>query len=106
MKKVIFTDEQIKYIKDNVGKLSMKEISRNLDISYRVISNYVNKVMKVDSKHTFNDVEDFVIKKYYGEKPTGWIAQQLNLKVETVYNRARRLGVAKKANGTLSDSAL
>ena len=96
MNKVIFTEYQEKYIHDNLGKMSMKQMSRDLCISYRVISNYVNKVLGVSSKHTFNEIEDFLIKKYYGKKPTSWIAQQLKISIDTIYNRARRLGVSKR----------
>ena len=103
MNKVVFTKEQEDYIKSNVGKVSMKQISRDLNISYRVISSYVYNVLGKDSKHTFNEFEDFIIKKYYGERPTTWIAKQLNLPINTVYNRARRLGLAGITKTTQED---
>lgn len=93
------TEEEKEFIKAHAYDMSLKEIAKKLGRSYWTIQKIVKKELGKDSRHTFTDVEDFIIKKFYGKHSVDWIAKQLGLDKNSVYNRARRIGAAQSHRG-------
>ena len=95
MKKEKLTEEQRDFIKKNIGKLSIVQISERLNLNYRVVYYYVSKNMKRKKNHKFTQKEDDFIIASYNMMRVESIAELLGLSISDVYNRARTLNVRK-----------
>lgn len=89
------TNEQKRKIDELKGEKSVNQIARQLGVSYIAVNGYLTKRVNATKNHMFTADEDFLIRKLYPSYRVSYIATQLKVTEEQVYNRARKLGIRK-----------
>ena len=74
---------------------SLTDISKELNVPYHAVYQYVSRTLGYKSSHKFTEQEDEFIRKSYNHLNVQTISNMLNIPVSDIYNRARTLGVRK-----------
>lgn len=59
----VWTDEEVKYIKKAVGKMTVQEIADELGVSYRTVRNKLNR-LGVSVREERSKVEEYILYQY------------------------------------------
>lgn len=89
-----WTEEKVKFLKDNYKKLCYKDISDYLRLSYSVITHKASR-LGLDSRDLWTKEEDGIIKDQYWCNPDVWDLLP-NRSREAVTVQARKLGVQRR----------
>ena len=90
------TKQEEQYIKEHFSTMTLSEIATSLGRSYYTIQKCTER-LGLHKIHKWTPEEDEVVISLYGEYMAEYISRVLNLDVNCVYNRIRRL----RRNGQL-----
>lgn len=88
------TEKEMGYIREHFEEMTISEIALALGRSYEAVRNHA-VAMKLHKFHKWTDEEDLELFELYGKLSTEEISRKLNVDINSVYNRVRRL----KKNG-------
>lgn len=94
-----WADKEVKYLRENYGKLSAKKLSEKLDRSYYSISQKASSLDLFITKH-YSDNELEYLKENYGKFSVQKIAKNLERSTQSVSVKISKLGLADKSKRT------
>jgi len=89
------TPEQMRQIEAMKDEKSVYQIARKLGVGYSAVNGYLTRRINVKQNHVFTADEDFIIRQMYPRYRISYIATQLGVTEQQVYNRAKKLGIKK-----------
>jgi len=88
---------QIDFVRTHYGKLPVQWIANVVRRTPLAVKSYAT-AHGLASRHRLRPDQEAYIREHYGKRPAAEIAAELGKAVRTIWNAARRLGVAKKGN--------
>ena len=89
------TPKEEHFIKEHVYVMTIAEIATSLGRNYYTIQRYL-KILGYNLCHKWTEKEDAKLRELWENYTAGYICRVLNIDENSVYNRARRLGLKKK----------